>query len=926
MAQAVPQAVVLSIPSQSNLTVSLSLGGRERHLDRPKDEPLSKALGRLQKALSDAEQGAKGKRKKKEGALQQPAVQVAASILNQQREAVDPSLPNDAAWQDGFCLQVGEASYQIIRNPPTVHKLSNQGLLFTGVPICPVAELLFADEGESTWEWLRGEPGNAETATQGSKASESVWQPVSSTHVFTPGHTDINHALKIRCTPAECRTHALSDESNGQPSSSSAERVVHGEPAELELGVVQAAPEPSAGAGRHALTQQPLAAPHVRIVTYNILADQYASQEHSQKVLFSFCPSRWLDPDYRRPLVLQELLGYHADVICLQEVDETAFSRYFQPQFHAAGYDGTYANKAGSVREGEAMFWRRARYRAVTQHKLRLQDFFRSWNSSSGASTPLLQQIQPMLMACPSLAESLCKISTVAQLVIFTPTTGCSEQNAPICLANTHLFFHPLAVHIRTLSIAAILETAHSLIHKALQDAETSAALKGIAPSFVLCGDLNSDLRHGIPGAIEIMRRGQLFQDHWEWDHRPIFSFGAKDSAPPRSSRASSSKIGPAQHQDPGCFADEKLWIPLRKPKQHNGYRSLPARKPDVLQPVHLTSPFGPLRSADDLLLPYTNYVRGYQGLLDYIFLQPGRMEVKQLLPIPSCKDLASFIPSLRFPSDHIAVVAELTWRSPSVTNSNGRLESSHEATSSQTALTTGSQGSKAAQGSSQEAIQPGRGRLLEADLRLAGAAASMLRDNRVLAVPTDTLYGLAACAGSSVGLQRLYDIKKRPAGLPLGICVGDVSDVGTYGDASHLPDGLLEAVLPGPVTLILPRHPHTRLSPLLNPGLPSLGIRVPDSDFIREICRHHQSAGLGALALTSANLSGGQSSVEVLQFQELWSSCTAVFDAGKIEAEACGSTILELCTPGAAKVVRAGINCDTYLERMRSFGLQTVR
>lgn len=38
--------------------------------------------------------------------------------------------------------------------------------------------------------------------------------------------------------------------------------------------------------------------------------------------------------------------------------------------------------------------------------------------------------------------------------------------------------------------------------------------------------------------------------------------------------------------------------------------------------------------------------------------------------------------------------------------------------------------------------MQPGRGRLLEADVRLAGAAASMLQDDRVLAVPTDTLYG----------------------------------------------------------------------------------------------------------------------------------------------------------------------------------------
>lgn len=87
-----------------------------------------------------------------------------------------------------------------------------------------------------------------------------------------------------------CRNPTSAPGQNGVPDNSP--RLLLGEPAELEVGVVRAAPEPSAGAGRHALTQQPLAAPHVRIVTYNILADQYASQEHSQKVLFSFCPSK----------------------------------------------------------------------------------------------------------------------------------------------------------------------------------------------------------------------------------------------------------------------------------------------------------------------------------------------------------------------------------------------------------------------------------------------------------------------------------------------------------------------------------------------------------------------------------------------------------------------------------------------------------
>lgn len=49
------------------------------------------------------------------------------------------------------------------------------------------------------------------------------------------------------------------------------------------------------------------------------------------------CPFRWLAPEYRRPLIVQELLGYNADVICLQEVDESAFRVCLQPHMEAAG-------------------------------------------------------------------------------------------------------------------------------------------------------------------------------------------------------------------------------------------------------------------------------------------------------------------------------------------------------------------------------------------------------------------------------------------------------------------------------------------------------------------------------------------------------------------------------------------------------------
>ena len=50
------------------------------------------------------------------------------------------------------------------------------------------------------------------------------------------------------------------------------------------------------------------------------------------------CPAcRWMASDYRRPLLLEELLGYNADILCLQEVDEKAFRVFFGPQFWHAG-------------------------------------------------------------------------------------------------------------------------------------------------------------------------------------------------------------------------------------------------------------------------------------------------------------------------------------------------------------------------------------------------------------------------------------------------------------------------------------------------------------------------------------------------------------------------------------------------------------
>ncbi|CAI7887918.1 unnamed protein product [Closterium sp. NIES-53] len=77
----------------------------------------------------------------------------------------------------------------------------------------------------------------------------------------------------------------------------------------------------------------------------------------------------------------------------------------------------------------------------------------------------------------------------------------------------------------------------------------------------------------------------------------------------------------------------------------------------------------------------------------------------------------------------------------------------------------------------------------------------------QVIAVLTDTVYGFAADARSAEGIARIYEIKGRDFNKPLAIAVADIADVAVYAETEHLPPGLLPALLPGPVTLVLPHR-----------------------------------------------------------------------------------------------------------------------
>lgn len=202
--------------------------------------------------------------------------------------------------------------------------------------------------------------------------------------------------------------------------------------------------------------------------------------------------------------------------------------------------------------------------------------------------------------------------------------------------------------------------------------------------------------------------------------------------------------------------------------------------------------------------------------------------------------------------------------------------------------------------------------------LHVSSAVAALLA-GEVIAVPTDTLYGLAcdACSPSAIG--RIYEIKSRDQAKSLAVCVADVEDVSRYATTRHLPGGLLEQLLPGPVTLVLPRDEGSQLHPALNPGVKSVGVRIPQSEFIRGVARSFGKA----LALTSANVSGTTSTVCVDEFQSLWQHCAHVFDAGTLSAGRLGSTVVDLTVPGLYQIIRSGGAMEATDAVLRSFGME---
>ena len=127
--------------------------------------------------------------------------------------------------------------------------------------------------------------------------------------------------------------------------------------------------------------------------------------------------------------------------------------------------------------------------------------------------------------------------------------------------------------------------------------------------------------------------------------------------------------------------------------------------------------------------------------------------------------------------------------------------------------------------------------------------ATVLLKSGQVVAVPTETVYGLAADATNNAALSQIYAIKQRPADNPLIVHVADISQVLNWAsECTPLANKLARAFWPGPLTLVLPAKES--VSKIVRANQPTVALRMPNHPITLQLL---QESGL-ALAAPSAN------------------------------------------------------------------------
>ncbi|MFA6218808.1 MAG: L-threonylcarbamoyladenylate synthase [Erythrobacter sp.] len=192
---------------------------------------------------------------------------------------------------------------------------------------------------------------------------------------------------------------------------------------------------------------------------------------------------------------------------------------------------------------------------------------------------------------------------------------------------------------------------------------------------------------------------------------------------------------------------------------------------------------------------------------------------------------------------------------------------------------------------------------LLGPDAAGLARAAQILREGGLVAVPTETVYGLAARADSEAAVARIYEAKRRPSFNPLIVHIASLDKARELAQLSPEAVELAERHWPGPLTLVLPLRRDAALAAAVTAGLETIALRVPAHPVMRDLLVSLEFP----LAAPSANRSGFISPTTAGHvLASLDGRIDAVIDGGACRAGV-ESTIVAVRADGTLNVLRPG-------------------
>ena len=196
-------------------------------------------------------------------------------------------------------------------------------------------------------------------------------------------------------------------------------------------------------------------------------------------------------------------------------------------------------------------------------------------------------------------------------------------------------------------------------------------------------------------------------------------------------------------------------------------------------------------------------------------------------------------------------------------------------------------------------------------------AAVDALRAGGIVALPTDTVYGIAVALDTPGGIEALFAAKRRPPDKGIMLLLADAAQAPSIGHWPSSAAALAAAFWPGGLTVVVPQRLDVPLPSVLTGGAATIGLRVPDHPTPRAL-----AAAVGPLPTTSANVSGlpeARDAVGIIA--QLGDAISLILDGGPAGGGP-ASTVVD-CTSDPPRILRVGAIPAAEIERVLGRSLE---